>query len=158
MRLSRQLLIAAAASFAVVGLIAGAMPAANAAWTAAANAGFSQSVQTVPSASWTSCVTDAGSSSARLEWTAAPATLNGSAFKEYYIEWRYVDTDALILDATRSDAYATPTSSTLRNTASYIRVTFRYQNGFSTVTTTNYNFTYSGRNGSARPVCNPEKP
>jgi hypothetical protein len=159
MLFSRQIAIAVGASVVLASLISFVAPSAYAAWTATATATFSQSSQLVPSVTtFTDCTTDRADNSANLEWTAAPATVDGSAFKQYYIEWIYSDgpnAGKTILTATRTDPYATPTSTGLTGN-SFVRITFQYVNGWSSSAPVTYNFTRS-TDGQNSPVCSPEK-
>ncbi len=153
MRFSRQVLVTAAASVIVASVVGFAAPVAYAAWTASATASFSQSSQIVPSAAFSSCKTDATNNLALLSWPAAPATLNGSAFKDYSIEWYYPNGTS-ILTTTRTLPYAQPQSTSLTGD-SIVRVTVRYANGWNSPTPTTYKFTVTNDKDRS-PKCNPD--
>lgn len=153
MRFSRQALVTAAASVVVASVVGFAAPVAYAAWTTSATASFSQSAQVVPSVAFGSCKTDATNNHALLSWLAAPATLNGSAFKEYYIEWYYTN-GTTILTATRTQPYAQPQSTRLAGD-SIVRVTVRYADGWSSPTPSTYRFTVTN-DYDRSPKCNPD--
>ncbi|HAM27743.1 MAG TPA: hypothetical protein DCP11_13895 [Microbacteriaceae bacterium] len=153
MRFSRQVLLTAAASVVVASVIGFAAPIAYAAWTASASASFTQSSPVVPTATFTSCVTDKSKKNATLSWSAAPATFNGSAFSSYLIEWYYAN-GTVISITTSALPVATPTGSGY-TADSIIRVTVRYANGLTSSTPATYPFTLSN-NGLQSPQCNPD--
>lgn len=158
MRFSRQVMITIAASALLASLVSFAAPSALAAWTASANATFTQSSKTVPSATFNSCKTDLANNSALLTWPAAAATQGGSAFKQYFLEWYYgtpAAPGALILTTTRTDPYAQPTSTQLTGN-SFVRVTYQYQTGWNSLAPATYAFTRS-TDADRSPVCSPEK-
>ncbi|MCU1552324.1 MAG: hypothetical protein JWR36_2884 [Glaciihabitans sp.] len=158
MRFSRQVVITIAASALAASVLSVAAPAAVAAWTTSATATYTQSSVVVPAPIVGSCVTNLAGNYAHLAWPAAPATLNGSAFSSYFIEWIYgtpATPGAVILTASRPDPYAEPTSTNLTG-VSFIRVTNQYANGWSSPTPTTYLLKRS-TDGQNSPVCNPEK-
>jgi hypothetical protein len=159
MRFSRQIAIAVGASLVLASVISFVAPSAYAAWTSGATATFSQSSQLVPSVTtFVSCTTDLATNSANLTWTAAPATLNGSAFKQYDLDWIYSDgpnKGKSIVTASRTSPFATPTSTNLTGN-SYVLITYEYANGWLSNTPVSYNFTRS-TDGQNSPVCSPEK-
>ncbi len=130
-------------------------------WTNSATASFTQSsADTIPGIdAYTSCVTDLPNTQAKLTWPAAPATMNGNAFADYYIEWIYTSgssSGTTILTATRTDPYAQP-STTGMTGKSMIRVTYQYANNWSYSPLPTYAFTVS-TNADKSPVCSPEMP
>jgi hypothetical protein len=157
MRFSRQAILAGAAALVVASVISFAGPTAYAAWTATATANFSQSSAVVPGADLANgtCVTNLGANTAYMTWPAAPATMNGAAFQDYFIEWIY-STNTPIASIAKTAANATMTGTGLTGT-SYVRVTLRYANGQSSVSPTSYNLKVS-TDGDKSPMCNPEKP
>jgi hypothetical protein len=165
MRFSRQVLVAIASAAVVASVISFVAPSAYAAWTSSATATFSQSVPTaaIPTVtSFLTCVTDTRTDSATLTWAAAPATFDGMPFYNYFIEWNYATgTKASILTATRTGAYATPTSTGMTGTST-IHVTVEYgtaANTWKSPVSVSYNFAVStnAQNGDKSPVCSPEK-
>jgi hypothetical protein len=128
-------------------------------WGSTATASFTQSSATVPSTSYATCVTDLAANSAMLTWPAAPATLNGSAFVQYYLEWIYTsgpNSGTTILTTTRTTPYAAPSSTGLTGN-SMVRVTYRYANGWTSNPLPTYAFVPSA-DFNKSPVCSPEMP
>jgi len=127
-------------------------PSAVAAWTAAANAQFTQSSAIVPPVTFTSCATSAPRGDVTLTWSTAPASVNGSALKDYLVEWTYDTGAAIVTTAVTQPSYV-GSQSGLTGTSS-IRVSARYANGWNTLVPTSYPFTT--RTGLNKAACNPD--
>lgn len=157
MRFSRQALLAGAAALVVASVVSLAGPSAYAAWTATATANFAQSSAVVPAADFANgtCVTNRNANNAYLTWPAAPTTLNGSAFQDYFVEWFWTN-NTPIASIAKTAPNATMTGTNLSG-PSYVRVTFRYANGQSSLSPASYTFAVSN-DGDRSPICNPENP